>query len=113
MAKDQQEIRRKLRILDHAAASGDVSRTCRYFGIGRASFYRWRHALAVIQRKLGTLRNGAPFLELPVPFRQLQDQMLRRPGGDREPLGDACITLPANGWSISWHWSCTTMSRPC
>ena len=25
MAKDQQEIRRKLRILDHAAASGDVS----------------------------------------------------------------------------------------
>ena len=46
MAKDQQEIRRKLRILDHAAASGDVSNTCRYFGIGRASFYRWRHALA-------------------------------------------------------------------
>lgn len=46
MAKDQQEIRRKLRILVHAAASGDVSKTCRYFGIGRASFYRWRHALA-------------------------------------------------------------------
>ena len=38
MAKDQQETRRKLRILDHAAASGDVSKTCRYFGIGRASF---------------------------------------------------------------------------
>ncbi len=46
MAKDQQEIRRKLRILDHAAKSGDVSKTCRYFGIGRASFYRWRHAYA-------------------------------------------------------------------
>jgi len=46
MTKDQQEIRRKLRILDHAAASSDVSKTCRYFGIGRASFYRWRHALA-------------------------------------------------------------------
>lgn len=46
MAKDQQEIRRKLRILDHAAASGDVSKACRYFGIGRARFYRWRHALA-------------------------------------------------------------------
>ena len=28
MAKDQQEIRRKLRILDHAAASGDVSKIC-------------------------------------------------------------------------------------
>ncbi len=46
MANNQQKIRRKLRILDHAAASGDVSKTCRYFGIGRASFYRWRHALA-------------------------------------------------------------------
>lgn len=39
-------IWRKLRILDQAAASGDVSKTCRYFGIGRASFYRSRHALA-------------------------------------------------------------------
>ena len=46
IAKDQQEVRRKLRILDHAAPSGGVSKTCRSFGIGRASFYRWRHALA-------------------------------------------------------------------
>lgn len=44
MTNDQREIRRKLRILEHAAASSDVSRTCRYFGIGRASFYRWRKA---------------------------------------------------------------------
>jgi len=44
MAKDQQELRRKLHILDHAKQSGDVSKTCRYFGIGRASFYRWRSA---------------------------------------------------------------------
>ena len=41
MTNDQREIRRKLRILEHAQTSGDVSRTCRYFGIGRASFYRW------------------------------------------------------------------------
>lgn len=44
ITSDQREIRRKLRILKHAEASGDVSKTCRYFGIGRASFYRWRHA---------------------------------------------------------------------
>ena len=44
MANDQREIRRKLRILEHAEATGKVSKTCRYFGIGRASFYRWRHA---------------------------------------------------------------------
>ena len=40
MTDDQREIRRKLRVLEHAEQSGNVSRTCRYFGIGRASFYR-------------------------------------------------------------------------
>jgi transposase len=42
MKEDQREIRRKLRVLEHAERSGDVSKTCRYFGIGRASFCRWR-----------------------------------------------------------------------
>jgi len=46
--------------------------------------YDWRHYLAVIQRKPGALRNGAPFVEMPEAFRQLQGQMLRKPGGDRE-----------------------------
>ena len=46
MTNDQREIHRKLRILQHAEKIGDVSKTCRYFGIGRASFYRWRHAYA-------------------------------------------------------------------
>ncbi|MDM7969649.1 MAG: IS21 family transposase [Paracoccaceae bacterium] len=48
------------------------------------TIYDWRHYLAVVQRKPGALRNGAPFLELPPAFRQLQDHMLRKPGGDRE-----------------------------
>jgi len=48
------------------------------------TFYDWRHYLAVIQRKPGALRNGAPFAELPEGFRQLQALMLRRVGGDRE-----------------------------
>src|SRR5712675_1575364 len=30
--------------------------------------YDWRHYLAVLQRKPGALRNGAPFLELPEAF---------------------------------------------
>jgi hypothetical protein len=42
MDKDQREIRRKLRILEHADRIGSVAVTCRYFGIGRSSFYRWR-----------------------------------------------------------------------
>lgn len=46
MTGDQREIRRKLRVLEHAGKTGDVSKTCRYFGIGRASFYRWRKKYA-------------------------------------------------------------------
>jgi len=34
MTDDQREIRRKLRVLEHAESSGDVSKTCRYFGAG-------------------------------------------------------------------------------
>ena len=44
MIEDQREIRRKLRVLEHADRHGNVSKTCRYFGVGRASFYRWRDA---------------------------------------------------------------------
>ena len=32
--------------------------------------YDWRHYLAVIQRKPGALRNGAPFTEMPDTFRR-------------------------------------------
>jgi transposase-like protein len=46
MTNDQHEIRRKFRVLQHAKETGDVSKTCRHFGIGRASFYRWRQAYA-------------------------------------------------------------------
>ena len=39
MTKNNQEIQRKLRVLSYAEQLGDVSRACRYFGVGRASFY--------------------------------------------------------------------------
>ena len=57
------------------------------------TIYDWRHYLAVVQRKPGALRNGAPFAELPKAFRQLQDQMLRRPGGDREMVDILALVL--------------------
>jgi hypothetical protein len=31
MTSNQREIRRKLRILEHAEATGNVGKTCRYF----------------------------------------------------------------------------------
>ena len=57
------------------------------------TIYDWRHYLAVIQRKPGALRNGAPFAELPSGFRQLQEQMLRRPDGDREMVDILALIL--------------------
>jgi transposase-like protein len=44
MPRDQRDIRRKLRVLRHVEENGSVVRTCRNFGIGRASFYRWKTA---------------------------------------------------------------------
>lgn len=45
MTPKNREIQRKLKVLKHAEETGHVGRTCRYFGIGRASFYRWKAAL--------------------------------------------------------------------
>ena len=65
-----------------------------------ATIYDWRHYLAVLQRKPGALRNGAPFAELPPAFRTLQQRLLKTPGGDRR-------------WSRSWPWSCSMTNRLC
>ena len=55
--------------------------------------YDWRHYLAVVQRKPGALRNGAPFLELPEAFRTLQQHLLKKPGGDREMVDILALVL--------------------
>jgi hypothetical protein len=55
--------------------------------------YDWRHYLAVIQRKPGALRNGAPFAEMPEAFRRLQAQLLRQPGGEREMVDILALVL--------------------
>src|ERR1700744_4338065 len=55
--------------------------------------FDWRHYLAVIQRKPGALRNGAPFADLPPAFRALQQRMLKTPGGDREMVEILALVL--------------------
>ncbi|MEZ5750169.1 MAG: IS21 family transposase [Caenibius sp.] len=57
------------------------------------TIYDWRHYLAVIQRKPGALRNGAPFTQMPEAFRQLQGHLLKRPGGDREMVEILSLVL--------------------
>lgn len=40
--KAQREINPKLRIFEHASKNKNISFTCRYFGISRDTFYRWK-----------------------------------------------------------------------
>jgi transposase InsO family protein len=44
MTNQHRDVQRKIKVLRHAEQTGCIARTCRYFGIGRASFYRWRSA---------------------------------------------------------------------
>ena len=55
--------------------------------------YDWRHYLAVLQRKPGAIRNGAPFTELPTAFKQLQAVLMKRTGGDREMVEVLALVL--------------------
>ena len=62
--------------------------------------YDWRHYLAVLQRKPGALRNGAPFAELPEGFRRLQAALLKQPGGDREMVEILALVLHHNEQAV-------------
>jgi len=45
--------------------------------------YDWQHYIPLIQRKPGALRNGAPFSDMPAPFKQLRLGLMRHEGGDK------------------------------
>ena len=61
-------------------------------GTGQTIF-DWRHYLAVLQRKPGALRNGAPFTELPLAFKRLQAELMKKQGGDREMVDILALVL--------------------
>ena len=42
--KAQHDIARKLKVLNYAIEIGNISKTCRYFGICRETFYKWKRA---------------------------------------------------------------------
>jgi len=44
MTQAQRDIKRKLKVLEHARETGNIAKTCRHFGISRQGFYKWRHA---------------------------------------------------------------------
>ena len=42
MKELERETQRRLRVLKHAEEYGNIRRTCRYFGLARSTFYRWK-----------------------------------------------------------------------
>ena len=42
--KAEHDIARKLEVFNHTNEHGNISKTCRYFGICHETFYTWRHA---------------------------------------------------------------------
>lgn len=63
MTKEDRDIQRKLKVLRHAAQAGHVAKTCRHFGVGRSSFYRWKAAYD--QRGEAGLVNAKPIPKNP------------------------------------------------
>ncbi len=90
--QSQRDISRKLRVLNHASASKNVSKTCRYFGISRETFYKWRRAYL----KLGEegLINSKPCPENP---------NLRTPAYIEEKIVYLQTTYHLGQLRISWY----------
>ena len=58
--------------------------------------YDWQHYIALIERKPGALRNGAPFDDMPAPLKQLKLGLLRHAGGDRV-MAQVLAAVPTAG----------------
>jgi transposase len=58
MTKAEHDIKRKLAVLNHAEEIGNISKACRYFGISRQVFYKWKR-LYQLRGDIGLI-NGKP-----------------------------------------------------
>jgi transposase len=58
--------------------------------------YDWQHYIALVERKPGGLRNGAPFEHMPDAFKRLQTLLLRKAGGDAI-MAQVLAAVPTHG----------------
>lgn len=90
--KAQREIAHKLRVFAHAEQSGNVAFTCRYFGISRDTFYRWKKNYA-LKGEAGLI-NSKPCPENP---------KLRVPAEIEEKILHLRRTYHFGQQKISWY----------
>jgi len=68
VTSDEIVYQHRVRVLDHARESGNVTATCRVFGVSRKTFYKWRNraaqygldALRPKDRRRPAMANGTP-----------------------------------------------------
>ena len=58
--------------------------------------YDWQHYIALVQRKPGALRNGAPFADMPQPLQRLRQGLMKHAGGDRV-MAQVLAAVPTAG----------------
>jgi len=58
--------------------------------------YDWQHYIALVERKPGALRNGAPFADMPAPLKQLKLGLMRHAGGDKV-MAQVLAAVPTAG----------------
>ena len=58
--------------------------------------YDWQHYIALVQRKPGALRNGAPFADMPTPLLRLRQGLMRHDGGDKT-MAQVLNCVPSHG----------------
>jgi transposase len=97
--------------LEVVAADVVVASHVRVFNRGH-TIYDWQHYIDLVQRKPGALRNGTPFLDLPVPLLRLRQALLRHDGGDRV-MAKCWPWYPLQAWRRCWWPSswCWTVAR--
>lgn len=99
MNTDYREIRRKLKVLEHAAKSGNNIKTCRYFVIPKTTFYRWRAAY----RKYGCqgLANKKPLCGLVEIYNQTVGLSLNQETVRDNPSSILTFTLYPRDWETA------------
>ncbi len=71
MTQAERDIKRKLRVLKYAKEVGNISKACRYFGVSREGFYKWKRAYeefgepGLVNRKPGVTSENHPFRTSP------------------------------------------------
>ena len=116
--KAEHDIARKLKVFNHANAHGNISKTCRYFGICRETFYVWHlqryHDITVSRHGCYQVLKGNKLNRLPENIKKRSRNKFMR--FDKKVPGhhvqvDVKFFLKRRRWSTYLHQTCDTKTQ--